>query len=323
MDTLKNKLAKYKITNYEILKDGSIDVFQDVNLSGLNLTHIPLRLNKVHGDFKISNNKIKSLKNSPNIVLGSFFCEKNQLESLEHISPTIADSLYCYGNSIKSLEFCPDVKKIDCSLNKLTNLKGVSQKLSCLYAQSNQLETLEGCPPTLFELNCSYNCLTSFKGGPTDIYIRFLCQNNKISSLEGFPTFFEVGYFNCSNNELTEFNFTRRNFSGNFVCSNNKFKSFKGFHEYIDGDFICENNKIDNLEFFPKVSGKITFDKNINTSQFLINNLSLEEQVSFVKNSSNAYKKLKNIDNSDPLISKSTVIGMLEEKINILNLMAS
>ena len=70
---------KYKITNYTINPDGSIDVLGDVYLCGKNLTELPLRFNKVTGCFDCGDNKLTTLKGSPKWVGGYFNCSSNQL----------------------------------------------------------------------------------------------------------------------------------------------------------------------------------------------------------------------------------------------------
>ena len=53
---------KYYITNYSINPDGSIDVYGDVNLYGGGLIELPLRFNKVSGDFDCGCNYLTTLK---------------------------------------------------------------------------------------------------------------------------------------------------------------------------------------------------------------------------------------------------------------------
>ena len=47
---------KYRIENYTINSDGSIDVDEDVNLHNLGLEKLPLKFNKVNGFFTCSFN---------------------------------------------------------------------------------------------------------------------------------------------------------------------------------------------------------------------------------------------------------------------------
>ncbi len=95
----------YNISNYKINSDGSIDVNGNVDLSHLNLNKIPIKFNIVKGYFKCSNNKLKTLENSPNeVVRGYFNCSWNRLSNLLH-SPRYLDGFfYCSENTLKSLD---------------------------------------------------------------------------------------------------------------------------------------------------------------------------------------------------------------------------
>ena len=82
---------KYRIRNYTINLDGSIDVVDSVYLNGRNLTEIPLQFNYVWGSFHCHNNKLTSLKGSPKRVFGQYFqCQRNMLIDLEHF-PIVED----------------------------------------------------------------------------------------------------------------------------------------------------------------------------------------------------------------------------------------
>jgi hypothetical protein len=74
---------KYKIENYTINPDGSIDVNGSVDLYNCNITELPLVFNKVSGYFDCSCNRLTSLKGSPKWVGSYFSCSKNKLTSLE------------------------------------------------------------------------------------------------------------------------------------------------------------------------------------------------------------------------------------------------
>ncbi len=75
--------TKYRIKNYTINQDGSIDVNGNVNLSSLELTELPLKFNRVSGYFSCSLNKLTSLEGCPSYVGGDFYCSWNELTSLD------------------------------------------------------------------------------------------------------------------------------------------------------------------------------------------------------------------------------------------------
>ncbi len=61
---------KYYIENYTINPDGSIDVNGYVYLSNKGLTKLPLKFNKVNGDFYCGYNQLKTLEGCPKEVNG-------------------------------------------------------------------------------------------------------------------------------------------------------------------------------------------------------------------------------------------------------------
>jgi hypothetical protein len=129
---------KYRITNYTINQDGSVDVDGDVYLSYKKLTRLPLKFGKVGGGFFCYNNKLTTLEGCPKTVGGSFWCYNNQLTTLEG-GPTevVGGSFYCYNNQLTTLEGGP------------TKVGG---DFSC---SNNQLTTLEVCPKTV---GCDFSC---------------------------------------------------------------------------------------------------------------------------------------------------------------------
>ena len=78
-----------KIENYTINPDGSIDVDGNVSIENGRLEKLPLKFNKVSGDFYCSYNKLKTLEHSPLIIGGHFYCMNNPLESLEGLNINI------------------------------------------------------------------------------------------------------------------------------------------------------------------------------------------------------------------------------------------
>jgi len=122
---------QYKIENYTINPDGSIDVDGDVTLNWKSLTKLPLKFNKVSGYFLCTYNKLTSLDGCPNYVGKSFFCQNNELTNLIGAPIFVADN-------------------VDCSKNNITNLIGAPIKVGNTF-------------------NCSYNELTSLDGYPKEV----------------------------------------------------------------------------------------------------------------------------------------------------------
>jgi hypothetical protein len=100
MNSIQDICKQYKIENYTINDDGSIDVNGDVNLSWLGITELPLRFNKVTGDFFCSHNNLTSLKGCPRWVGGFFNCIYNQLTSLEFSPDYVGGYFSCRCNKL-------------------------------------------------------------------------------------------------------------------------------------------------------------------------------------------------------------------------------
>lgn len=99
----------YKIKNYNVNDDGTIDVDGNVNLYNTQnpLTELPLAFNKVSGNFVCDNHHLSSLSGSPKEVGGDFRVNYNQLTSLDG-GPELVYGFYnCIGNKLTSLEHCP------------------------------------------------------------------------------------------------------------------------------------------------------------------------------------------------------------------------
>ncbi len=154
---LNKELEKNRIKNYTINEDGSIDCNQDINFFCENLNEIPFKFNRINGNFEISNNKLKSLKNCAKYVEGYFDCSVNKLISLE---------------------FGPEY---------------VSKNYHCI---NNKLETLKGCVEEVYgDFNCNNNELTSLEFCPMEVERNFDCSNNKLEYLDRSPLI--KGYLYC------------------------------------------------------------------------------------------------------------------------------
>ena len=138
--------SKYDIKKYIINHDLSIDVDGGVSFTVKGLTKIPLKFNKVYGDFSCSLNKLTTLEGSPKSVGGNFLCGYNNLTTL------LGSPKKVYGD-------------FSCNHNKLTTLLGSPKRVRGNFY-------------------CSYNNLTTLEGGPEYIGRDLLCSNNPLVSFE-------------------------------------------------------------------------------------------------------------------------------------------
>ena len=127
---------KYRIENYTINQDGSIDVDEDVNLHNLGLEKLPCKFNKVNGHFNCNFNNLKSFEGSPVEVNGNFSCHNNNLTSFEYAPRIIRGDFICTDNNIKTFEYFPSfVKYLNCIGNpiwKIWNLFKDTSKIELL-----------------------------------------------------------------------------------------------------------------------------------------------------------------------------------------------
>lgn len=201
------RLKKYKISNYTVNDDLTVDVSSDVDLSFKKLKKIPVRFGKIGGSFRIQGNLfLDSLEGCPYHVEGSFNCSRNNLETLE-FAPQYVGANYAAMN-------CKLM-----SLGKMPREVGGSVDLS-----GNKLTSLAGCVK--------------------DVGLDFSCQNNKLENLEGGPRF--VGrQFNSDNNQLTSLKGSPKHVGASFSARNNKLKNLAGIASYIGGNVLITSNPFD------------------------------------------------------------------------------
>ena len=84
---------KLKIDNYTINPDGSINIDGDVVIL-IFINELPIKFNKVSGNFYCSYNNLSTLKNFPNEVDEETFLYGNPLKSLDGYNGD-CDMLYC------------------------------------------------------------------------------------------------------------------------------------------------------------------------------------------------------------------------------------
>lgn len=100
--------SKHGIENYIINEDGSIDVNGDVKITDAKLEEIPIRFNRVEGNYILNTAKLRSLKNSPLYVSGFFRAEFTYIKTLEFSPKYIGTDFDVSYNNISSLKFSPE-----------------------------------------------------------------------------------------------------------------------------------------------------------------------------------------------------------------------
>ena len=120
---------EYKIKNYTINPDESIDVNGSVNLSNWRMNEFPLKFNKVTGNFYCDNIGLKTLKGAPKWVGGVFGCSSNELESLVNSPEYVGKGFFVDSNKLTSLDGCPKEigKDFSFDFNEVYSLDGAKE----------------------------------------------------------------------------------------------------------------------------------------------------------------------------------------------------
>jgi hypothetical protein len=162
---IKDLCSEYKITNYQIRDDGSIDVDGDVILSWNklgDLKQLPLAFGEVIKDFYCQYNYITSLEGCPKKV-HNFDCSYNNITSLEYSPKVVKGSFICSVNeNITSLEGLEDTY-ITGELNvshceNLYSLKGFPKKVGSFYYHNTPIYPIYNT----FIQECDYETIRRF-----------------------------------------------------------------------------------------------------------------------------------------------------------------
>jgi hypothetical protein len=166
---IKDSCSKYRITDYQIRDDGSIDVDGNVYLRfrlGA-LKQLPLTFNEVNGYFECGSNNLTTLESCPKVVRSIFNCifncSFNKLTSLEHSPKIVEGNFVCEGNdNITSLEGLEDTY-IDGALyvdycKNLYSLKGFPKKVESFNCWGTPIKPIYDT----FIQECDYETIRRF-----------------------------------------------------------------------------------------------------------------------------------------------------------------
>jgi hypothetical protein len=138
---------RYRIINYNINIDGSVDVEDNVDLSYLSITKLPLKFGRVKGDFYCNDNQLTSLEGAPRHVNGNFSCVENQLTSLEGCPEYVGGYFSCSGNPIFEIwKLFRDKSKIEV-FNEYDIVREVDGKPAIVLDRLNAFLEEIGKPP--------------------------------------------------------------------------------------------------------------------------------------------------------------------------------
>lgn len=107
---IRNLCKQHGIEDYHINDDYTINVNGHVNLMGScsHMERLPLKFDKVWGDFDCRRNMLTTLEGSPRYVGGDFSCGDNELTSFEHCPSEVKCNFFGISNPLTTLEFIPN-----------------------------------------------------------------------------------------------------------------------------------------------------------------------------------------------------------------------
>lgn len=103
LNEIKKILDKYKIKNYTINADGTVDVDGNVDFSNKSITSIPVQFRNVTRHFYCYGTKITSLEGAPQSVGGNFYCSTTKITSLAGCPQSVGGDFNCSFTEITSL----------------------------------------------------------------------------------------------------------------------------------------------------------------------------------------------------------------------------
>lgn len=143
-------LSENNITEYKILEDMSVDVFQDVVINSTFMKILPVTFNHIHGNFTCTGHVLlKTFQNYPRIIEGNLNCSNNRHNTFRFSPQIIKGNLNCDNNRIRTFKRFP--------------------------------EHVGG------SVSCNYNELHYFEFSPQFINGDFYFARNKFKSLDYFP----------------------------------------------------------------------------------------------------------------------------------------
>lgn len=144
---IKRICFEYKIKNYFINMDGTVDVEGDVELSSKGLNKIPLKFARIMGNFNVQNNRLTTLCGAPLAVGGNFNCFNNNLSNLVGAPRWVGGDFYCYNNQLISLEGSPATVVGNfhvCGNIKISNLLGCPLTVGIISFDDTLISTYSG-----------------------------------------------------------------------------------------------------------------------------------------------------------------------------------
>jgi hypothetical protein len=104
MNDIEDLCERYKLKNYIINSDDTVDVNGDVDLGLGSAKTMPLKFGKVFGKFNCQLNYLTTLEGCPNYVGDGFDCSENYILTLEGCPKYVGNGFSCTKNNLTTLK---------------------------------------------------------------------------------------------------------------------------------------------------------------------------------------------------------------------------
>ena len=123
---ISRKLNQLDISRFDINLDLTVDVYDNIDLRGKDLSELPCKFGKVNGDFYVSENQLKNFDGFPKEVRGRMLCGDNEFENMNGCGNIIKGDFNCSGCKLTSLENGPQIVDGYYGFNRnlITNFNG-------------------------------------------------------------------------------------------------------------------------------------------------------------------------------------------------------
>ncbi|MBL4705951.1 MAG: hypothetical protein JKY54_15600 [Flavobacteriales bacterium] len=230
LELSKNEALTVLNCGFELMK--SLDVSKNLQLKELYcsnsaLTSLDVSKNIALEKLYCGENPLQTLDVSKNVALKVLSCPRIQLTSLNLVSNIHLQKLTCTQNSLAELNVRknPALKWLACQKNKMTNLDvSDNLKLTYLNCDKNQLNGLNMSTPSLKEVHCGENQITSLDLTKSNMLKVLECDGNKIKTLDLSHTL-QLKRLNCIDNKLTVIDVSHLVNLKELKCSKNRLKS--------------------------------------------------------------------------------------------------
>jgi len=183
MNNRKCNPEDFNITSYSINSDNSIDITQDVNMEGCELSEIPFKIRELSGKINLSNNNLISLKNAPKSCL-EMNISYNPISFIDKENMEISTLFTANETKLVNLENLPKCERIyimNCQIVD-TSFLNKMKDFTFSYIQLNKNQIKHFLHPELISskvLSLSFNPIESFDVSNQCGLIRM--EENKLS----------------------------------------------------------------------------------------------------------------------------------------------